>query len=242
MPIPRQGCRRSGSADALSYCGRVWTLPIIEAKGSIGRILRRRLRRPCVDSSLQHPVTQRRTLSHVRWGLVPSWSADTSRAASMINARAETAGTKPAFREGISRRRCLVPADGFYEWQKRGKTKQPYCFEIDKGDLFAFAGIWESWSDPAAGTLETCAILTTVPNELTAEIHNRMPAILEPRFYDIWLNPKMDYAKAALEIVKPFDEARMHFYPVSSRVSHAGNDDPECSAPIELTQMQSTLL
>lgn len=189
----------------------------------------------------KNPVTNKRKLSLVRWGLVPSWSTDTSRAASMINARAETADTKPAFRDALKSRRCLIPADGFYEWKKQGKEKQPYCFEIGEGDLFAFAGIWESWIDPAAGTLETCSILTTVPNELTAAIHDRMPAILEPRFYDVWLNPEMNDARAALEVVMPFDAARMRLYPVSSRVSHASNDDPECSAQIVLTQIQSTL-
>jgi putative SOS response-associated peptidase YedK len=183
----------------------------------------------------------KRDFSLLRWRLVPSWSADPSRAASMINARAETAATKPAFRDALKSRRCLIPADGFYEWQKLGKTKQPYCFETDKGGLFALAGIWESWSDPSAGTLETCSILTTSPNELAAKVHDRMPAILEPRFYDVWLNQDTTDARVALEVLTPFDAARMNLFPVSTRVSYAVNDDPECSAPIKLAQIQSRL-
>jgi putative SOS response-associated peptidase YedK len=123
----------------------------------------------------QHPKEPRREMSLVRWGLVPSWVKDESGAARMINARSETAATKPAFRDALMYRRCLVPADGFYEWQRTGKAKQPYCFEVRKGEMFAFAGIWERWKDATGQWIKTCSILTTTPNAVTAAIHDRMP-------------------------------------------------------------------
>jgi putative SOS response-associated peptidase YedK len=111
----------------------------------------------------QNPKKPARELSLVRWGLIPSWGKDPSIAAKMINARAETAATKPAFRDALQSRRCLIPADGFYEWQRTGKAKQPYCFEVNEGELFAFAGIWDRWRDESGKAVETCSILTTTP-------------------------------------------------------------------------------
>ena len=113
----------------------------------------------------QHPKEPRRELALVRWGLIPWWAKDASGAASMINARSETAATKPAFRDALNSRRCVIPADGFYEWVRTGKTKQPYCFEVNEGELFAFAGIWDRWKDPTGKMLETCSILTTTPTQ-----------------------------------------------------------------------------
>ena len=109
----------------------------------------------------QNPKEPIRELSLMRWGLIPSWARDASGAASMINARSETASTKPAFRDALKSRRCLIPADGFYEWMRTGKAKQPYCFEVNEGELFAFAGIWDRWKDPHHGWIKTCSILTT---------------------------------------------------------------------------------
>jgi putative SOS response-associated peptidase YedK len=137
----------------------------------------------------QNPRTPRRKLSLIRWGLVPSWAKDLSKGAAMINARSETAPIKPAFSDALKFRRCLIPADGFYEWQNVGRTKQPYCFEVNRGELFAFAGLWETWNDPNGKALETCSILTTTPNAITAPVHDRMPVILDPRCYDLWLDP-----------------------------------------------------
>lgn len=159
----------------------------------------------------------------------------------MINARSETAASKPAFRDALRFRRCMIPADGFYEWQRAGKTKQPYCFEVNEGELFTFAGLWERWKDPSGNPVETCSILTTTPNAVAATIHDRMPVILDPDDYDLWLDPGMRDAGVASELLKPCDARRMRCFPVSARINHVANDDAECSAPMELTQSPSRL-
>jgi putative SOS response-associated peptidase YedK len=189
----------------------------------------------------QNPKEPRRELSLMRWGLIPSWASDSSGAARMINARSETAGTKPAFRDPLTNRRCLIPADGFYEWQRTGKVKQPYCFEVNDGELFAFAGIWDRWTDQNRNTVETCSILTTSPNAVTSFVHDRMPVILVPDSYDIWLDPGMRDVTTASELLKPYDAHLMRCYPISSRINHVANDDEECSAPVELAQIQNSL-
>jgi putative SOS response-associated peptidase YedK len=177
----------------------------------------------------------------MRWGLIPSWAKDPSGSASMINARAETAGTKPAFRDALKSRRCLIPAGGFYEWKRDGKTKQPYCFEVNDGELFAFAGLWDRWKDPSGGWVKTCSILTTTPNAVTSAIHDRMPVILDPDNYDLWLDSGMRDVTAASELLKPCDARLMTSYPVSTRINHVANDDEECSRPVEVAQIQNRL-
>src|ERR1019366_5196430 len=134
----------------------------------------------------QHPKEPIRELSLVRRGLIPSWAKDSSVAAKMINARSETASIKPAFRNALKSRRCLIPADAFYEWKRIGKSKQPYCFEVNEGELFAFAGIWDRWKNAGGNAVETCSILTTAPNAVTAVVHDRMPVILDLESYDLW--------------------------------------------------------
>jgi len=172
-----------------------------------------------------------RELSLVRWGLIPSWAKDPSVAAKMINARSETAATKQAFRDALKSRRCLIPADGFYEWLRTGKAKQPYCFEVNEGELFAFAGIWDRWRDPSGNAVDTCSILTTTPNAMTAQVHDRMPVILDPDSYDLWLDPGMRDVAAASDLLKPRDARLMRCYRGSTRINHVGNDDEACSAP-----------
>jgi putative SOS response-associated peptidase YedK len=189
----------------------------------------------------QNPKDPVRELSLIRWGLIPSWAKDSSGAASMINARAETASTKPAFRDALKSRRCLIPADGFYEWQKTGKAKQPFCFELNDGELFAFAGIWDRWKNPSGSWVETCSILTTTPNAMTSTVHDRMPVILDPDTYDLWLDPGMKNVDAASELLKPYDAHRMRCYPVSNRINHVANDDEECSRPVEAAEAQNQL-
>jgi putative SOS response-associated peptidase YedK len=173
----------------------------------------------------------------MRWGLIPSWSKDSSGAASMINARSETAATKPAFRDALKSRRCLIPADGFYEWLRTGKAKQPYCFEVNDGELFAFAGLWDRWKDPSGNWIKSCSILTTTPNAVTAQVHDRMPAILDPDTYGLWLDPGMTNVEGVSEMLKPYDARQMRCYPVSTRVNNVGNDDEECCRSVELGEI-----
>ena len=189
----------------------------------------------------QNPTEPVRELSLMRWGLILSWSKDPSAAAQMINARSETAATKHAFRDALKSRRCLIPADGFYEWMRTGKIKQPYCFEVNDGELFAFAGLWDRWKDPSGNWVKTCSILTTTPNVVTSAVHDRMPVILDPDSYDLWLDPGMQDASTVSDMLKPCDAQLMRRYPISTRINHVVNDDEECSAPVELTQAQAHL-
>ena len=189
----------------------------------------------------QNPNEPRRELSLMRWGLIPSWVKDSSGSAMMITARSETAATKPAFRDPLTSRRCLIPADGFYEWQRTGKVKQPYCFEVNDGGLFAFAGLWDRWKDPSGQWVKSCSILTTTPNAVTSTVHDRMPVILDRDNYDLWLDPGMQNVATIAELLKPYDADSMRTYPVSSRINHVANDDEECSMPLRLMQDQESL-
>jgi putative SOS response-associated peptidase YedK len=150
-----------------------------------------------------------------------------------INARAETVATTPSFREPFKSQRCLIPADGFYEWRRNGKTKQPYCFEVNDGELFAFAGLWDRCISQQGESIESCTILTTTPNSLLADIHDRMPVILKAENYDLWLDPAFRDTASVTEMLKPFDAALMRRYPVSTRVNHVLNDDADCAKPLE---------
>ena len=188
----------------------------------------------------QHPKEPVRTLSLMKWGLIPSWAKDPSAAARMINARSETASTLPAFRDALKFRRCLIPADGFYEWLRAGNAKQPFCFEVGDGELFAFAGIWDRWQGGGIA-VETCSILTTTPNVVTSAVHDRMPVILDRDDYDLWLDPGMQNVTAISELFKPYDARLMRCYPVSSRINSVVNDDEECSRPVELAEVQDRL-
>jgi putative SOS response-associated peptidase YedK len=194
---------------------------------------------PIVRQNPKEPV---REMSFVRWGLIPSWAKDSFAAAKMINARSETASMKPAFRDALKSRRCLIPADAFYEWKRTGKLKQPYCFEVNEGELFAFAGIWDRWKNASGNAIETCSILTTTPNAVTAVVHDRMPVILDPDSYDLWLDPGMKDVGPVSELLKPCDAKIVRSFPVSTRVNQVTNDDAECSAQVELTQAQNPLL
>jgi putative SOS response-associated peptidase YedK len=141
---------------------------------------------------------------NVRWGLIPSWAKDASCSAKMINARAETIAEKPAFRTALKRRRCLIPADGFYEWQKLdAKNKQPWYFTLPDEEPFAFAGLWESWKSPD-GPLETATIITTTANETLAFVHDRMPVILPPEHYARWLDRQAEGGPAILKLLQPY--------------------------------------
>jgi putative SOS response-associated peptidase YedK len=177
----------------------------------------------------------------MRWGLIPNWARDTSIASGTINAKSETAATKPAFRDPLRLRRCLIPADGFYEWARKGTSKQPYCFEVNEGELFAFAGLWDRWKNPDGQWITTCSILTTTPNAVTSTVHDRMPVILDADSYDLWLDPEMQNVTAISELLKPYDARSMRCYPVSTRINHVANDDAECSRPVEVAEVQDRL-
>lgn len=170
-----------------------------------------------------------------RWGLIPRWAKDAAIGARLINARAETVAEKPAFRDAFQRRRCLVVADGFYEWLRTGDrgTKQPFYLHLRDRQPFAFAGLWERWRDPAiAEPRFSCTILTTAPNALMAPIHNRMPVILPPSAYDLWLDPTLDAPNALTPLLRPYEADEMEAYPVSTHVNNARNDSPACLAPL----------
>jgi putative SOS response-associated peptidase YedK len=177
----------------------------------------------------------------MRWGLIPSWAADPAIGARTINARAETAASKPSFREPLRKQRCLVPADAFYEWRRSAKEKQPFCFEVEAGAVFAFAGLWDSWRSPDGDTLETCTILSTTPNDLLADVHDRMPVILSAEHYDRWLDTGMHGLEGVLGLLKPYDPTLMRRYPVSQRVNLVTNEGPECSAPVDLPATTGSL-
>jgi putative SOS response-associated peptidase YedK len=189
----------------------------------------------------QHPKEPIRQISTMQWGLIPSWAKSSDGAAGMINARSETASSKPAFRDPLKFRRCLVPADAFYEWARKGASKQPFCFEVNEGELFAFAGLWDGWKDSNGNWIRTCSILTTTPNTLTSPVHDRMPVILDPDSYDLWLDPSMQNVAAISELLKPYDARSMRCYPVSSRLNHVANDDDECSRRVEVVDVQNPL-
>ena len=180
----------------------------------------------------QNPKNNVRELSLMRWGLIPHWAKEPSIAASTINAKSETAATKPAFRDPLKFRRCLIPADGFYEWKRTATSKQPYCFEVGEGELFAFAGLWDGWKDSTGQWRKTCSILTTTPNAVTATVHDRMPVILHRDSYALWLDPGMQNGATISEFLKPYDAGSMRSYSVSTRINHVANDDEECSRPV----------
>ena len=134
-----------------------------------------------------------------------------------------------------------MPADGFYEWQRRAGRKQPFCFEVGDGGVFAFAGLWDCWREPNGQAVETCTILTTTPNELLADVHDRMPVILPQDQYDRWLDPGTQDATSVAGLLKPFDAHLMKRYPVSTRVNQVANDGPECSDPVDLPAVAAAL-
>lgn len=172
-------------------------------------------------------------LSHMRWGLIPSWAKESSIGFKTINARAETAAAKPSFGELLRSRRCLIPADGFYEWKRVGKEKLPFCFTLADESLFAFAGLWDRWKSPQGQIIESCTILTTAPNELMRDVHDRMPAILARDAYGMWLDPGFTRIPELQPLLKPYPADAMRRYRVSQRVNQVKNDDPECTAEIE---------
>jgi putative SOS response-associated peptidase YedK len=175
----------------------------------------------------------RRELAPRRWGLVPQWAKDVRIGSRLINARSETADAKPSFRDAMRRRRCLLPADGFYEWAASGAgPRQPYYIVRPDRDCFALAGLYERWRAPEGDWLETCTVLTTRANAVLAAIHARMPVILPPSSWEGWLDPEQRDPARLRELLAPRPEAELEAVPVSLRVNRPQHDDPECIAPV----------
>lgn len=176
-----------------------------------------------------------RRLGIYRWGLIPAWAKDPTIGSKMVNARAETAADKPAFRGPFQRRRCLVPADGFYEWRKAGKAKVPVRFTRLDGAPFAFAGLWDEWTSTEGSVVRSFSVLTTEPNPLVAAVHDRMPVMLTEAGEDAWLDPGAKTAELRALLV-PYDAAGMRAQDASTRVNAARNDDPSLLVPDEPLQ------
>lgn len=167
------------------------------------------------------------------WGLIPSWSKDPAIGNRLINARAETLAEKPSFRGSLKYKRCLVLADGFYEWKSQPgtKTKVPHFIHMKAGQPFAFAGLWDTWNSADGSTVRSCTIITTDPNELMAGLHNRMPVILRPQDYENWLDPAPRNAETLAPLLKPYAAGDMAAFPVSTMVNSPANDRPELVTP-----------
>jgi putative SOS response-associated peptidase YedK len=178
------------------------------------------------------PETGPRELHLFHWGLIPFWAKDPAIGNRMINARAETLAEKPAFRTALEKRRCLVLADGFYEWQKTSTGKVPmYIYRLD-GRPLAFAGLWERWQSPGGDLLHSCTVITVPPNDLMAPIHDRMPAILPDEALDPWLDPERHAREEALKLLAPFPAELLTAHPVSSFVNNPRNQGAACIAPL----------
>lgn len=173
-----------------------------------------------------------RRLTLLRWGLVPSWAKSPDIGNRMINARAETVADKPAYRSSFRRRRCLVVADGFYEWQRTGGPKQPFLFRLAGGSPFAMAGLWDRWDKGEGEALETFTVLTTAPNDLVQPVHRRMPVILPPTAFEDWLDPELEDRERLLAHLQPLPSDQMEGFPVSTWVNNPANEGPRCVEPL----------
>jgi putative SOS response-associated peptidase YedK len=163
---------------------------------------------------------------------VPSWTKDPAIGNRLINGRSETAATKPAFRKPLRERRCLILADGFYEWKREGSRKQPYYITLREGEPFAFAGLWDRWHPPDGDPLETCTILTTTPNDVVQRLHDRMPVILPSASYSLWLDPNVRDLEPLQALLQPYAAEKMIAYPISTKVNTPSNDSADLIAPL----------
>jgi putative SOS response-associated peptidase YedK len=181
---------------------------------------------------VRDPGRAEREARRYRWGLIPSWAKDPAIGNQLINAQAETAATKPAFRAAFRKRRCLILADGFYEWKKADRHKQPFRIRLSDGRPFAFAGLWERWEGADGGAITSCTILTTTPNDLLRPLHHRMAVILPPGDFDLWLDPGIQEVERLQPLLRPYPSQQMTAFPVSHRVNNPAHDDPECIEPV----------
>jgi putative SOS response-associated peptidase YedK len=183
---------------------------------------------------------EKRQLTEMRWGLVPFWAEDVSIGNRMINSRMETVAEKPAFKNAFKKRRCMILADGFYEWQKVGKVKVPTHIRLKSRKPFAFAGLYEYWKTKSGKTLESCTIITTTPNDILKTIHHRMPVILSPEDEKIWLSPKNQDREQLLSLLKPYTAEPMEAYEVSDFVNSPTNQGPLCTKPVDKSKVDFT--
>lgn len=190
-----------------------------------------------VAPSQEVPVVRQRgesrELTLLRWGLIPFWSKDPKGGPTPINARSDSAAEKPAFRQAFRRHRCLLPADGFYEWKKEGTKKQPVLFRMRDEGPFAFAGLWDRWEGPDGQIIQSCTLLTTEPNDLVAPVHDRMPVILPPEAYARWLDPSETDPAHVQPLLRPYPAEAMTATLVSPRVNSPREDDPSLIAPVQ---------
>ncbi len=186
---------------------------------------------PCirVPSGEAKPV-----LENLKWGLIPSWAKDPKIGFSLANARAETIADLPSFRTAFKKQRCLVPVDGFYEWNQNIRPKQPYYFTLKNEKPFYLAGLWESWQPSVGGTLKTFTLITTEANLALASVHDRMPVIIDENNFEIWLNPQNQDSASLQPLLKPYAASPMRGYPVSTFMSKAGNESSQCIEKILL--------
>jgi len=182
------------------------------------------------------PETAQREWALVLWGLIPSWAKDASIGQKMINARAETVAEKPSYRAAFKRRRCLVPASGFYEWKKGASGKTPHFITTADESPFAIAGLWETWQSPDGGELSTCTLLTTEANDLVSDLHDRMPVIIAPEDYAMWLGSGREETPEALaslrHLLRPYPDEKMQMWPVSTQVNNVRNEGAGCIEPL----------
>lgn len=215
-------------------CGRFTLSQSAEAIASVFQLNQVPTLEPRYNIAPTQPVaTVLQTSAHerqfqlLRWGLIPAWAKDATMGSRLINARAETVAEKPSFRSAFRHRRCLVIADGFYEWRRQDGKKQPFYFRMQNQQPFAFAGLWEHWQDPKGEAIDSCTILTTEANELLQQIHERMPVILNPKDYDLWLDPTVQKLEQLQQLLQPYSSTVMTSYPVSTKVNKPTNDTPE---------------
>lgn len=177
------------------------------------------------------PLGAARQVCRMRWGLIPAWAKDPAIGNQLINARAETVATKPAFRVPLRERRCLILTDGFYEWESQGHRKRPWFIRMQDGRPFAFAGLWDCWTDLEGRKVKSCTIITSTPNALIRRFHHRMPVILSPNDYDLWLDVQFREVDRLLPLLTPYPPEEMTAYPVNTLVNSPTNDSPACQAP-----------
>lgn len=183
-------------------------------------------------------AARHRELAGLRWGLVPAWARD-DEGGGLVNARAETLEAKPSFRDALRSRRCIIPASGFYEWKPVGRARQPWLFRRKDEEPFGLAGLWETWRAPNGSLLESCAVITSEPNELMRPIHHRMPVMLRADQFDAWLDPRVTSADRLAPLLRPADAAEMSAVALQPRVNQVQNDDPACLQPAEAAESQT---